>query len=424
MSAKDRQMRAMALAGIASVFVFGSGSVFGQTTPDGRVPVRTKTAPRTPPQTPADDTPALEGKVVRVPVNPGDAVAVINGETITRAQLAEESVVREGEKVLDAMISRKLLDQAMKARKLVVTAQEIDAEIDKYANNIAGVTREEWLRNLQKERKISPNSYKNDIIYPGLALKKLSQNRVEVTEKDMKEFLEAQFGEKLRCRLIMTIRERDAMDLWTELKANPAGFAKYAMDDRRSMDQATKANGGLMEQPLTRHAYPREVSDKAFIQLVDGDPQDKDAAHKPKDGDISGPIQVTPETWIIMKREGLQPAQQHDPKNSDVVKMMRSAIFDAKLKEAMSEVFDELIAASQVENKLTGQIKMANEDKQPGGRMDNNVKLMSDAASNIPKNQPSTATNRPKATAASVNPEDRAAAAGFLKNAAGTTNKK
>ena len=424
MSAKDRQMRAMALAGIASVFVFGSGSVFGQSTPDGRVPLRTKTAPRTPPQSPVDNTPALEGKVVRVPVNPSDTVAIINGEIITRAQLAEEAFVREGEKVLDAMISRKLLDQAMKARKLIVTPQEVDAEVDKYANSIAGVTREEWLRNLQKERKISPIQYKNDIIYPGLALKKLAENRVQVTDKDMKEYLEAQFGEKLRCRIIMTMRERDAMEIWKKLKENPAGFAKIATDDQRSMDQATKPNGGLLEQPLTRHAYPREVSDKAFMQLVDGEAQDKDPAHKPKDGDISGPIQVTPETWIIVKREALTPAQQHDPKNPDLVKMMHNAIFDAKLKEAMGEVFDELIAASQVENKLTGQIKMASEDRLEGGRMDKNVKLMSDPAANLPRTQPSTSTNRPKATAASVNPDDRAAAEAFKKNASGPTSKK
>ena len=51
--------------------------------------------------------------------------------------------------------------------------------------------------------------------------------------------------------------------------------------------------------------------------------------------------------------------------------------------------------------------------------MDKNVKLMSDPASNLPKREPSTATNRPKATAASVSPEDRAAAEAFKKTATG-----
>ena len=238
MSARDRRMKAWAgvAAAVAAVGVFGSGSAEGQqgqAPADGRVPVRGKTAktPAPPSRTIEEDGPVAEGRVVRVPVNPGDAVAIINGEVITRAALAEEAFVREGEKVLDAMISRKLVDQALKARKLTVTAQEIDAEIDKYANNVAGVTREEWLRNLSQQKKINPVQYKNDIIYPGLALKKLAQGRVEVTEKDMKDAFEAQYGERLRVRIIMTMLERDAVAMWNDLKKNPGGFAHMASND-------------------------------------------------------------------------------------------------------------------------------------------------------------------------------------------------
>lgn len=430
MSARDRlRMRVLALAGVASVFVFGSGSVFGQAPADGRTTLRTKGTAKTP-NPPArsvedDNTPVVgEGKVVRVPVNPTDAVAIVNGETITRAQLAEQAFIRKGEEILDAMISRTLLEQAMRARKVTVSPQEIDAEIDKYANQM-GVTREDWLRNLHKERKISPAQYKNDIIYPGLALKKLAENRVQVTEQDMKEYYEAQYGDKIMVRIIMTMRQADAMAMWKELKENPGSFAHMAANDPRSVDQATKPNNGLLEQPLTRHAYPRNVSDKAFEQLVDGDPADKDPSHKPKDGAITGPIQVSESTWIIMKREGLKPAMQYDPNKQEVREMAQRMIFDAKLKEQMSGVFDELIASAQVENKLTGQVKMANEDNQPGGRVDKNVKLMSDPDSALPKSDATKTTARPKISPAAVSPADKAAADGFKKTAAGAgTTKK
>ena len=426
MSARERRMKAWmgVAAAVAAVGVFGSGSAEGQqgqAPADGRVPVRAKTAktPNPPPRTIEDEGPVSGGKVVRVPVNPSDPVAIINGETITRAALAEEAFIREGQKVLDAMISRTLVDQAMKARKLTVTAEEIDKEIDKYANNIAGVTREQWLANLQKEKRISTLQYKNDIIYPGLALRKLAEKRVQVTEKDMKDAFEAHYGEKLRVRIIMTMQERDAVALWNELKKNPGGFAHLATNDRRSIDESTKVQGGLLEQGLTRHAYPREVSDRAFRQLVDGDPEDTDATHKPKDGDITGPIQVTKETWILMKREGLLPAQPHNPKDPKVREMMHNMISEAKLKEAMGEVFEELIAASQVENMLTGQSKLANEGRNPDHTVDGNTKLMG-----LEKTEPAVtsggASVKNRAAPAAVSPADRAAVDGFKKAAMGT----
>jgi len=426
MSARDRRRMWTSVAtGVAAVGLFGSGVATGQ-----QPAAKIKAAPAPPPRsTPAEgnDAPAPEGKIVRVPVNPTDAVAIVNGEVITRAQLAEEAFIREGEKVLDAMVSRKLIDQAMKARKIVVTAQEIDAEVDKYANSIAGVTREQWLANLAKERKISPSQYKNDIIFPGLALKKLAEGRVQVTEKDMKDAFEAHFGDKLRVRIIMTMQERDAVDIWKQLKQNPGGFPHIATNDDRSMDQSTKAHGGLLEQPLTRHAYPREVSDRAFQQLVDGDPEDKDPAHKPKDGDITGPIQVTKETWVILKREGLIPKVEFDPKDPKVRETMHRAIFDAKLKESMSEVFDELIQASQVENRLTGQVKLAHEDKHPDHRVDGEVKLMKQGEP-TPAEAPSKGTTaaRSKAAAGAVKAEDRATADSIKRtvNGTGTTKKK
>ena len=428
MIARDRRKTWLgAVAGVAAVGLFGSGSATGQQSPArGKAAQSPVPPPRT---TPADrDAPAEEqGKIVRRAVNPSDAVAVVNGETITRAQLAEEAYIREGEKVLEAMISRKVIEQAMKANKITVTPQEIDAEIDKYANNIAGITREQWLTRLAQEKKINPISYKNDIVYPGLALRKLAENRVQVTEQDMKDAMEAQYGDKLRVRIILTMQERDAVAMWNELKKNPGGFAHMASNDVRSVDDATKVHGGLLEQALTRHAYPREVSDKAFQQLVDGDPDDKDPAHKPKDGAMTGPIQVTESTWILMRREGLIPKTDYDPKNEKVRETMKSAIFDAKLKEAMNEVFEELVKKSNVENVLTGQTKVANDDRQPGGQMTQQVPLMSDPNTAVPSRDPATAAVRPKASAHGVSAEDRATADAALKRTAagaGATKKK
>ncbi len=61
---------------------------------------------------------------------------------------------------------------------------------------------------------------------------------------------------------------------------------------------ATASLGGLLAQPITRHAIPENLSDAAFHQFVDGDSRDKDPSHKPKDGDFTGPIQVGELGWV------------------------------------------------------------------------------------------------------------------------------
>jgi foldase protein PrsA len=318
-----------------------------------------------------------------MPVNPTDPIAVVNGEIITRQQLSDECVARKGQEILETLIARKLIEQALRQKKLEVTAQEIDDEIDSVATNVGHISREAWLRTLEKERGISPIQYARDIIYPALALRKLAKGTFEVTPQDMKDSFEAQYGDKLRCRLIMVDKLATAQQIWEELRKNPGGFEKLAQE--RSMDSGSRSLGGLLAEPITRHAYPQNVSDAAFRQLVDGDPEDKDPSHKPKNGDFSGPIQVAESTWIILKREGIIPAQPVDPNNQAVRKNVYEMIYEVKLKEAMSKYFAGLMDAAAIENKLTGHLRMAREGEQQAGLADSDVKLMSNPDAAIKK---------------------------------------
>lgn len=321
-------------------------------------------------------------KQVAVPVNPDDPVATVNGQAISRRQLADECVARRGQEILDTMIARLLIEQALKAKKMEVTAAEIDEEITRVARNMAGTTREGWLRSLEKERGISPVQYARDIIYPGLALRKLAAPQVQVTDEDIKDAFEAHFGEKLRIRLIMTDKLRAAQEIWEELKKNPGGFEKLAQE--RSIDLSSRSLGGLVGEPITRHAYPRNVSDSAFQQLVDGDKKDKDPSHKPKDGDFTGPIQVTEGSWVIIRRENVIPPQKVNRDDPVTRKMIYDLMYEAKLKQKMTEVYGELQKQAAVDNKLTGQVKLANEDLRPEHQVDNNVQLMSNPGAGIP----------------------------------------
>ena len=96
-----------------------------------------------------------------------------------------------------------------------------------------------------------------------------------MTEQDIKDSFEANYGPRMRCRIIMCNSMRTAREIWEELRKNPGGFEKLAKD--RSLDTATRASGGMLPDPIARHAYPRTVSDAAFSQLVDGDPQGQES---------------------------------------------------------------------------------------------------------------------------------------------------
>jgi len=375
---RGRGTKAVVVA-LAAAGFFGSEGVQAQFLKPGKREASSKPAPAAPANNAQAEAP--KAILTAIPVNPTDAIATINGEAITRQQLADECVARKGKEILDTLIARRLIEQALRGKKLEVTAAEVDAEIDRVANQLGGgIGREAWLRTLDKEKGISPAQYARDIIYPALALRKLASPLVTVTEDDVKLAYEAQYGDKVRVRLIMTDTLRKAQEIWEELRKNPDGFERLAQE--RSMDSGSRSLGGLLAEPIARHAYPTHVSDAAFRQLVDGDPKDT-RGQKPKDGTISGPIQVAEATWVILKREELLAAQTGvSLKNEDVHKQMHEMIYEVKLKEAMSGYYVQLMRAARVDNHLTGTTKEANEDSQYAehSKDDSEVKLMGSQA--------------------------------------------
>ena len=81
---------------------------------------------------------------------------------------------------------------------------------------------------------------------------------------------------------------------------------------------------------------------------------------------------------MILRRESVVPADKTaNLKDEQVRKQTYEMIYEVKLKEAMADVFRELIKASAIENQLTGTVKLANEEKDPDYGVDQDVKLMS-----------------------------------------------
>jgi foldase protein PrsA len=201
--------------------------------------------------------------------------------------------------------------------------------------------------------------------------------------------------------MILVDTQMKAVGIWEDLRKNPGGFEKIAME--QSMDTGSRSLGGLLAEPITRHAYPQTISDAAFQQLVDGDKDDRDPSHKPKDGSITGPIQVSEMVWIILRRESLIAATPGvSLKDERIRKQTYDMIYEVKLKETMGLVMQELIKAAAIENQLTGTFKLANEDKHADYAAPDDVKLMS--------NPPHAKTPQTASAAAGARPRGKTAA--------------
>ncbi len=154
-----------------------------------------------------------------------NVVAVVNADPITRKTLADEAVKRYGVDVLDNMVNRHLILQECRHNGIEVTKQQVRDEIRRLAAKF-GLSLESYLQLLQEERDISPNQYSREIIWPMLALRRLVADKVQVTDEEFNRAFISQFGEAVKCRLIMVAERGKADDLNRQATANPSQFSQ------------------------------------------------------------------------------------------------------------------------------------------------------------------------------------------------------
>ena len=320
------------------------------------------------------EAPAL--RATQIPVNPTDPIIIINGQVITRQQLADECVARKGKEIAELMINRTLVEQALRAKKLEVTAAEIDQEIDTVAKRF-GIGREGWLRTLDKERGISPMQYARDIIYPALALRKLCAGRVQVTPKDMQQAFEAQYAEKIRCRMILVDTQTQGHGDLGRAAQEPRRLRedRHGTIDGHRQPVARRAAGRADHAPrLSADAHRRGVPATGRRRPGRQRPEPQAEGrqfHRPDPGQRNGLDHPSPR--IARSRR----SQASASKDEQVRKQTYEMIYEVKLKETMGAVMQELIKAAAIENQLTGTVKLANEEKDPSYGVDGDVKLMS-----------------------------------------------
>lgn len=255
--------------------------------------------------------------------------ARVNGELITREDLAQECLRHYGTKVLESMVNRQLIVEDCKRRGLVVTKAEVDVEIARMAARF-GLATEQWFKMLRQERGIKPSEYANDIVWSTLALRKLAGDQLQIGEDELLSEFESQYGPAVRARLIVKTDREKAEQIRAEAAANPANFGNLAKD---KSDDSSAAVKGLI-QPIRKHAGIQEIEQVAFNL---------------KDGEVSPVIQVGNQ-FAVLKREQLLPAT--DVKLEQVRPRLEEILKDRKMRSAAHDVFGRLQQGAKVQNVL------------------------------------------------------------------------
>ncbi len=235
---------------------FNASSVFGQ----GKVAAKTASASK--PTAPS---------TANTPTNPNGPVivAAVNGQTISRDELAKLCLKRSGQDVLDSVINKYLIMQACQAQQITISQKDVDDEIGRIAKKF-NLTTAMYLKLIEDQRDILPEQYAADVVWPMLALRSLARDKATVSQEDIDKAYQAEFGTKIQVRMLAVSDEKKARDLWQQAKTTPDLFKTLCK--KYSEDPASASVEGLLppirrlgvDDPIEKVAFtlqPNQISD-------------------------------------------------------------------------------------------------------------------------------------------------------------------
>ena len=317
--------------GLAVLAVCGMARYFSGT-PAAKAQIPLDVPPPASTQAPVPEAlttaPARKTAAPTGPVPIPDVVAAIDGHQIARDELAYECRVHYGKDVLESLVNKYLIFAECHRRGITVSRSEVDDEIKQMAASF-NLPVDQWMKMLQEERGIKPDQYANDIIWPSLALRKLAGEKLQVTQKELTEAFEMEYGAAVKARIIVCSSERKARDVRARAAANPAEFGDLA---KQYSEDAPSASVKGLVQPIRKHGPFPEIEETAFALA---------------DNQVSDVIRSAGQ-FVILKRDGLIPAR--DIKFEKVADRLEKLIRDKKLRGVAGDIFRELQKHTRVQN--------------------------------------------------------------------------
>ncbi len=273
-----------------------------------------------------------------LPTYDKNIVAYVNGQPITRLELAEDLVAHRGREHIQLMINRRIIEQAAKSAGITVTDTEIDAEINqlvKFAN--LSSTREFEDKILKSPKyKTTLSAYREDVVKQSLYMRKLAGQRLTATEDEVRQAYEAKFGEKVKCRMIVVPDQKAGLELHARIRQEAAEtkdpkdalykvFTHYA---RQQVDGQLAAVAGDI-QPIGHFALSNNLEKTAFAL---------------RDNEMSEVLEIpegNTKAYIILWREKTIPPDTRQPYEK-VREELRQDLLDRKMRAEVPQLFRQL----------------------------------------------------------------------------------
>jgi foldase protein PrsA len=271
-----------------------------------------------------------------------EVVANVNGQPVSRDQLAALCIHFDGKEVLETLIQYELIRQEAVKQGVTASKEEIEAhvkntvkeQLDARARINAAKDFADWVakNGVKPEDAARQVKEAQDWLRPFgepelLARKILLKSVVKVTEADVRAEFDRRYGPKAKVLQIVLRSDADAEDVIQKLKLG-ADFVELAHDV--SVDNVSRRKGG-------------EIS-----PLGHGSPLG-DAAFKLKPGQFSGPVQ-TPDGVHVLKLVEIQPPV--DKRFEDVKDELQESLTALRLIEERGKWLDDLFAKAKITRNL------------------------------------------------------------------------
>jgi len=259
-----------------------------------------------------------------------EIMASVNGQQITRQELAQQCLRRYGEDVLESMVNKHLIWQACQAKGISVTEQDVEAEIKRMAGKF-GLSPSRWLGLLREERDITPEQYRQEIIWPSLALRALAADEIVCTPTELREAYEAEYGPRVKVRAIIVSSRELAEEVRARAAKNPDTFG--ALAKQYSEDPSASVHG--LVPPIRKHVGDEQIERTAFAL---------------KEGEVSQVLNVANQYMILQCEQHMPETYIAQRFRADAEARVRDRLEDQKLRSVSGSLFQQLQKDAEVVN--------------------------------------------------------------------------